>query len=236
MFFVKERYSPGLKSSKIVLKQQICESCWRSFKTNSHESFLTVILKYDTYDAATTKVVSDLVNNNLKLIYWFLFHGVFSTRLNKFGSTSPVRMWRFYIKSIIYYYGHIPHVEDHSSALYYCTQIPNDMSHLTPDTWHMTPDLVKDFFFFFSSSCIGASIRTRWEIQCLPYAGFFLFTLGLHYVSLKKLCKKKIWIWTPHQPCQPVHIISKILRKSFSRPQREPRPPLRRPFEEQIKK
>ena len=190
MFFVKERYSQGLKSSKIVLKQQICESCWRSFKTNSHESFLTVILKYDTYDAATTKVVSDLVNNNLKLICWFLFHGVFSTRLNKFGSTSPVRMWRFYIKSIIYYYGHIPHVEDHSSALYYCTQIPNDMSHLTPDTWHMTPDLVKDFFlnYFFLYWCFYPhTLRDSMS----PVCRIFSFYLGSTLCFIEKVMPKK---------------------------------------------
>ena len=43
--------------------------------------------------------------------------------------------------------------------------------HLTPDTWHLTPD-------FFT----GATIRTRWEIQCLPYAGGFFFYIPYQQV------------------------------------------------------
>ena len=55
-----------------------------------------------------------------------------------------------------------------------------DMWHLTCDTWHVTCYTWYMTFFlllcFLSVSVcfvIGATIRTRWEIHCLPYAWFF---------------------------------------------------------------
>ena len=60
-------------------------------------------------------------------------------------------------------------------------QVTPDMWHLTPDTlhlthdtWQMTPDmwhLIYIYFFIF----IGATIHTRLEIQCLSYAGFYIY-------------------------------------------------------------
>ena len=63
-------------------------------------------------------------------------------------------------------------------------QVTRDSRHLTCDTWNMTCDTwhvtfdtwrVTIFFFFLSTYVrfgIGATIRTRREIQCLPFAGF----------------------------------------------------------------
>ena len=52
--------------------------------------------------------------------------------------------------------------------------------HIAPysDRRHMRHDIIKKCFFFLSVSVrfgIGATIRTRWEIQCLLYAGIFFF-------------------------------------------------------------
>ena len=41
---------------------------------------------------------------------------------------------------------------------------------LIPDTWHMTDDIFGPFLSVYIRFGIGATIRTRREIQCLPYA------------------------------------------------------------------
>ena len=45
-------------------------------------------------------------------------------------------------------------------------QVTHDTWHVTHDTWHLIC-----YFIFLSK---GATIRTRKEIHCLPYAGFFI--------------------------------------------------------------
>ena len=64
-------------------------------------------------------------------------------------------------------------------------QVTGDMKHVTCDTlqvtcdkWHVTCDTWHYFFSsssFFISVCFGISVnvRTGWEIQYLPYVGFF---------------------------------------------------------------
>ena len=56
-------------------------------------------------------------------------------------------------------------------------QVSRKMWHLTPDRWHMTFIFILiliHFSFLSVSVCFGisATIRTRQELQCLPYAGF----------------------------------------------------------------
>ena len=52
----------------------------------------------------------------------------------------------------------------------------NDMWHLTCNTWHMTFNFFFPLFLIFLSVlCIGFTIRTCQEIQCLPYVGFLLW-------------------------------------------------------------
>ena len=57
-----------------------------------------------------------------------------------------------------------------------------DTLHLTHDTWQITPDMWQLIYIYFIF--IGATIHTRLEIQCLPYAGFCIYK--------KKAIK---WIW-----------------------------------------
>ena len=52
-----------------------------------------------------------------------------------------------------------------------------DMLHVTRDTWHVTPKMwhlreEETNYKMFCIFCIGATILTCWEIQCLLYAGF----------------------------------------------------------------
>ena len=50
-----------------------------------------------------------------------------------------------------------------------------DMQHMTHDMWHLTPEIwhVTAVLLLILFHCIGATIRTRREIQWLPYAGYF---------------------------------------------------------------
>ena len=66
----------------------------------------------------------------------------------------------------------------------YMWHVTCDMWHLTPDTWHLTPIIFWNRFFkILKCFCIDATIRTCWEIQCLPYAGFFVNVVFV-YLSL----------------------------------------------------
>ena len=58
-----------------------------------------------------------------------------------------------------------------------------DIWHMTRDSWHLTHDTWFSFFWegggILLYWCIGATIRTHQEIQCLPYAGFLYFGLKI---------------------------------------------------------
>ena len=52
---------------------------------------------------------------------------------------------------------------------------------VTGDRWYMTGemwDMTHDIFFLLFCFGIGATIHTRWEIQCLPYVGLLVFNAG----------------------------------------------------------
>ena len=85
-----------------------------------------------------------------------------------------------------------------------------DMWHLTHDTWHVTPDtwhLKCDTFFFFFY--IGGAIRTRQEIQCLPYAGLFKYIYIYIYFVLYR------WFY-PHTSRDSVSPVCKIFLLSLA--------------------
>ena len=64
-------------------------------------------------------------------------------------------------------------VSDRSQVTCNMWHMPHDMWHMTCDKWHMKKDINKIVFL---SVCfgIGSTICTKQEIQCLPYARFFL--------------------------------------------------------------
>ena len=47
------------------------------------------------------------------------------------------------------------------------------MQNVTPDTWHVTCDTRWVFVCLWGIFCIGATLRSRREILCLLYAGYF---------------------------------------------------------------
>ena len=85
-----------------------------------------------------------------------------------------------------------------------------DTWHLTIKTWHLTPDIFFFFLNFFGDFfCMGATIHTSREIQCLPYAGFFLccsffcsfpFLISFNMISLSIIVYLRLFMlhYTPN--------------------------------------
>ena len=65
-----------------------------------------------------------------------------------------------------------------------------DTRNLKPDTWHLAPD---DKIRMKKYNSIGASIRTRREIQCLLFAGFFKRAYLASLSSLHGMCQVSSW-------------------------------------------
>ena len=64
---------------------------------------------------------------------------------------------------------------------------------MTHDTWHLIFIYMSSFFGFY---CIGATFRTRWDIQYLLYAGFIFYIGGftLSYILACNLSRRGPWI------------------------------------------